>query len=60
MEVQQRETANFLAMMAAKEVNQAMGRGDICPNRVRASSAVVGQIASPARRKRPRRMALPF
>ena len=60
MEIQQRETADFFAMMATQEVNQTMGGCNICPNGVRAAPAIVGQMASPARRKCPRRMTLPF
>ena len=60
MEVQQGEAADFFAMMAAKEVNQAMGRSYIGPYGVGATSAIVSQIGTPARRKRASRVTLPF
>jgi hypothetical protein len=37
-----------------------VGRGDIGPHGMGASAPVVGQIASPTRRKRASRMPLPF
>jgi len=60
MQVKQCEAADFLAPILAKEINQPMCGCDIGSYRMYASAPVVGQIASPTRRKRASRMALPF
>ena len=59
VEIEQGEPADLLAAMAAEKFDQAMGGGDIGPDGVRAAAAVMGEMAAPARRKRPRRMLLP-
>ena len=59
MKVEKRESPDFLTAVAPKEIDQAVGGGDIGPHRMRASAPVVGQIAAPTRRKRASRMPLP-
>ena len=60
MEIEESETADFLATVAAKELDQPVGSGDIGPDRVRALSAIMCEIARPARGQRLRRMPLFF
>lgn len=59
MKIEQGEPADLLAMMAAKEVDQPVSGRDIGANRVRGSTAAMGKVTGPARRKRTSRMLLP-
>lgn len=60
MKVEQGEPADFLAMMAAEEVDQSMGGRDIGANRMRRAASAMGKVSGPARRESPRRMFLPL
>jgi hypothetical protein len=59
MQVEQGEPANLLAMVAAEELDQAVGGRDIGAHRVWRATAIVGKMARPARREGPRRMLFP-
>ena len=60
MEVQQGEAPNFLAPMAPEKIDQPMRCRDIGPHRMWAAATIMGEVAAPARRKRPRRMSFPL
>jgi len=60
MQVEQCKSADFFAAIAAQEIDQAMSRGDISPYGMWAAAAIMGEMASPARCKRPRRMPFPL
>ena len=56
MKVEQREPADFLAMVTAKEVDQPVGGRDIGANGVGRTAAAMGKMTRPACCKGPRRM----
>jgi len=56
MEVEQPEPANLLSPVTAKELDQAMGGGDIGTHGVRRPAAIMGKMASPSRGHGPCRM----
>ena len=60
MKVHQGEAPDFLASMAAEKFDQAMGGGDIGPDRVWTASTVMGKVGTPACGNRPRRMPFPL
>ena len=59
VEVQEAEPADFLAAMAAKKFDQAVGSGDIGPHGVWAAATIMSEIVGPACRERTRRMPFP-
>lgn len=58
MNVQQGEAADLFPAMTAEKCDQAMGRRDICPHRVRAAAAIMSEMTAPARGERLRWMLL--
>jgi hypothetical protein len=60
MEIEQRKSADLFTAISPKEIDQAVGGGNVRPDGMRASAPIMGEIASPTRRKRSRRMALPL
>ena len=44
MKVEQREPADFFAAISAEEFDQAMSGGDIGPDRMSGTAAIVSQI----------------
>jgi hypothetical protein len=60
MKVQQRKSADFFTAISPEEIDQAVSGGDIGPDGMRASTAIMSEIAPPTRRKDTRRMALPL
>ena len=56
MQIKQAKPANLLAMVAAKEIDQPMGGGDVGADRMRGAAAAMGKMTRPARRKGTGRM----
>jgi hypothetical protein len=59
MQVKQCKAANFFAAVLPKEIDQSVGGGDIGSHCMRTPAPVMGQIVSPARRKRSSGMTFP-